>query len=101
MNRRIAFRPTSRPLTADRLELSVELVAVDSRYAASRPASMSIIVYPAPPSSVLRVLHNRGLVVPEGGRQPVTLDSLDIVDAAGQRLPDVQLHVKAGLRRGL
>ena len=100
LNRRIAFRPpTSRPVDGQ-LELNVELVAVDSRFAVSDPSTLALLVRPAPPSTVLRVLHNHGLVVPEGGSQPLTLDDLDFVDAAGRRLDDVRLQVKAGLRRG-
>jgi len=98
VNRRIAFRPPSRPIASE-LELNVELVAVDSRFAASNPSTMAIVIRPSS-SSVLRVLHNRGLVVPEGGSQPITLDDLDFIDAAGGRPDDVQIHVKAGLRRG-
>ena len=99
VDRRIVFRPPSRPI-ASQLEVRIELVAVDSRFAVSSPSTMTLIVRPASSSSVLRVLHNRGLVVPEGGTQPITLDDLDFVDATGRRLDDVQLHVKAGLRRG-
>ena len=98
VNRRIAFRPPYHPV-ANELEVSVELVAVDSRFAASSPATMTLIVHPTT-SSVLRVLHNRGLVVPEGGSQPITLNDLDFVHTAGRRLEDVQIHVRAGLRRG-
>jgi len=98
-NRRIAFRPPSRPITNE-LEVSVELVAVDSRFAVSSPSTMTLTVRPASSSSNLRVLHNHGLVVPEGGSQPITLDDLDFVDASGRRLDDVQLHVKSGMRRG-
>ena len=98
MNRRIAYRPPSRRVVSE-LVVNVELVAVDSRFTASSPSTMSLIVRPAS-TSVLRVLHNRGLIVPEGGSQPITLDDLDFVDSAGRRLDDVQIHVKAGLRRG-
>ena len=98
VNRRIVFRPSSRPIASE-LEVSVELVAVDSRFAVSSPSTMTLTVRPAS-SSGFRVLHNRGLVVPEGGSQPVTLDDLDFVDAAGRRVDDAQIHVKAGLRRG-
>lgn len=99
MNRRITFRPPSRPI-ASQLEVTVELVAVDSRFAVSRPSTMTLLIRPASSSSNLRVLYNRGLLVPEGGRQPMTLDHLDFVDAAGRRLDNVMLHVKAGMRRG-
>jgi len=98
-DRRIAFRPPSRPLTEE-LELGIELVAVDSHFTLSAPSRIILRVRAAPSSTALRVLRNRGLVVPEGGRQPVTLDDLDFVDAAGRRPGDVQLSVKSGLRRG-
>jgi len=99
MRRRIVFQPPSRPITSE-LEVRVELVAVDSRFAASSASTLTLIVLPASSSSNLRVLHNRGLVVPEGGSQPITLEDLDVVDASGRRLDNVQLHVKAGMRRG-
>ena len=99
VNRKIVFRPASRPLASE-LEVWAELVAIDSRFAVSRPSTMTLVVRPASSSSALRVLHNRGLLVPEGGSQPITLDRLSFVDAAGRELDDVQLNVKAGLRRG-
>jgi len=99
LSRRVAFRPSSRPIAGE-LELNVELVAVDSRFAVSSPSTMTLLVRPAASSTVLRVLHNRGLVVPEGTSRLITLDDLDFIDAAGRRPDDVRLRIKAGLRRG-
>jgi len=98
VSRRIAFKPPSHPVSGE-VEVSAELVAVDSRFATSEPATLTINVRSAS-SVALRVLHNRGLVVPESGSQPVTLNDLDFVEAAGRRPDNVRIHVKAGLRRG-
>ena len=100
MRRRIAFRPASSPIIGGELELHIELVAVDSRFAVSSPSRMFLTVLPASSSSNLRVLHNRRLVVLEGVRQQMTLNDLDFVNALGERPASVLLHVKSGLRRG-
>jgi len=101
-NRQIAFYPLSiRPLLADQRVL-IHLVAIDSHFAASDVATLTIVVAPnSAPSSAPRIAYARRLVVPEGGRQPISTSNLIIIGADSEsKRATTQFHVRGGLRHG-
>jgi hypothetical protein len=100
--RRVAFYPTSLDqVTADRRAI-IRLVVTDSQFAVSEVALLPIIIAPnSAPSTAPMVVYGRQLIVPEGGRQPITAEHLIVIGADNEaKLTAVQFHVRGGLRHG-